>query len=197
MTELIMVTGGAKSGKSAYAEDQLTALRRVGYVATGVLFQDDAEMARRIKRHQDRRSKTWATCEQYRNVGALLTENSFDGYLIDDATMLTTNLFFDAIKERAQASHEADWDVVIEALTATELTALTTMILAEWHQVLSGASAVSGPVIIVTNEVGLSLVPATKQARVLRDLYGEVNQQIAAAATHVTMVVSGLPLQLK
>lgn len=197
MAQLTMVTGGSKSGKSVYAEQQLDPNQHICYIATGVMFQDDVEMARRIKHHQERRSSQWTTREQYEHVDQLFGDAHLDAYLLDDATMLTTNLFFKKVGERAAGLHEGNWDKVINAMSTNDVDDLDKQITTEWRQILAAIEQAAGRVFIVTNEVGLGLVPATKEGRILRDLYGEINQLIAASATHVVFVVSGIPVSVK
>ncbi|WP_125580386.1 bifunctional adenosylcobinamide kinase/adenosylcobinamide-phosphate guanylyltransferase [Levilactobacillus cerevisiae] len=197
MGRLTLITGGAKSGKSAFAESQCPADQSVCYVATGVVKHPDAEMQLRIKRHQQRRPAQWVTAERYRQVDDLLATDPYRDYLVDDATMLTTNLFYDLVADLATAQQDPDFDHVLAQASREDLAHIRKQILDEWQRIIQVVATHDIHVIVVTNEVGLGIVPATLQTRLLRDLYGEVNQRLARAATAVTFVVSGLPQRLK
>lgn len=191
---LIFVLGGAKSGKSEFAENLYSRDQRVCYIATGVVKNPDGEMQLRIRRHQARRSAKWTTAEQYQNVDQLIANQRLDGYLLDDAIMLVTNLFYDAVL--AKTTPDAIDDYLATA-SADELAALRQLIIDSWTKILQAQAATRQSMVIVSDEVGLGVVPATKQTRILRDLYGEVNQLIAKQADNVYFVVSGIPQKIK
>lgn len=191
---LTLVLGGAKSGKSEFAESLYSRDQRVCYIATGVVKNSDGEMQLRIKRHQARRSSKWTTAEQYRGVADLIIKHPLDGYLLDDAIMLVTNLFYDDVLTRTSAEKI---DEYLSTATMDEFARLRHMILHEWGKILQVQAATGQSMVIVSDEVGLGVVPATKQTRVLRDLYGEVNQLIAKQAENVYFVVSGIPQKIK
>lgn len=196
-SQLVLVTGGAKSGKSVFAEQSLSDESRVCYIATGVMTQPDPEMQLRIKTHQKRRAeKNWATEERYQNVGAFIMANHYDSYLLDDATMLITNLFYDRATQLAADRH-LDVDETIEQMTSDDIDGLSQQIFDAWDQIVEALHATNQSMVVVTNETGLGIVPATKQTRILRDIYGQVNQRLAQAADHVYFVISGLSQQLK
>jgi adenosylcobinamide kinase/adenosylcobinamide-phosphate guanylyltransferase len=161
-----LVLGGARSGKSAYAERLIGA--RGLYLATSEA--GDAEMAERIRKHRERRGPGWETVEEPLDVaGALACNTSADRpILVDCLTLWLSNLM------------AADRDVDGEIRMLTDR--------------LSGLLT---PVVLVSNEVGLGLVPSTPLGRAFRDHAGRVNQQIAAAADRVVFVAAGLPLTLK
>lgn len=164
---IALVTGGARSGKSAQAEHLARAqAARHGlpliYIATAQPRDD--EMADRIRLHQDRRGAGWLTLEEPRDLAGALRRTDGQGVrLVDCLTLWLANAFEDA-----------DMD----ALCAT-LAQQTT------------------PVILVTNELGLGIVPADAATRRFRDLHGWMNQAVAAIADEVWMAVCGLPLRLK
>lgn len=191
---LTFVLGGTKSGKSKFAEAQFRAEQHICYVATGVSQHPDAEMQLRIQRHQARRSQYWETAEQYRDLAQLVRNQKMDGYLIDDLTMLITNCFYELVLAQTEPEQ---LDQYLEHLTWDKLQSLTDQLLAEVQALLAAQCQTEQAMVIVSDEVGLGIVPATKQARLLRDLYGEANQLVAQAAEHVYLVVSGLPQQLK
>ncbi len=199
MGKLTLVTGGAKSGKSAFAEAHFSRHQIIGYIATGIMFKDDPEMGLRIKKHQSRRSPKWGTAELNQNIGQFLLTHQYQGYLLDDATMLSTNLFYQLIGEQMSEpiTSGSAVDHAIDQLTLDEIDDLQGKILAAWQDIILAASKIEPELVVVTNEVGLGIVPATKQTRLLRDIYGLVNQKLAEAADEVDLVVSGIPVKIK
>lgn len=164
---IIMVTGGARSGKSRLAEGLVDGLGgpRI-YIATAEA--GDAEMADRIDRHRLRRGADWQTLESPRDLVAALTATEGQGVrLIDCLTLWLANILDTTRPEAAVAE-----------LCAT---------LARQHS----------PVVLVTNELGLGIVPDNALARRFRDQHGWMNQAVAEVADQVWMAVSGLPLRLK
>jgi adenosylcobinamide kinase / adenosylcobinamide-phosphate guanylyltransferase len=165
--KLTFVIGGARSGKSRYAESLTAALPPPWtYVATAEAL--DAEMLERIGAHRARRGSQWRTIEASRDLAAALTASATTPVLIDCLTLWLSNLMLAG----------AD----IEAETA------------RLEQVLDAAKA---PVILVANEVGSGIVPEHALGRKFRDLQGVLNQRIAVRADRVVLVVAGLPLVLK
>lgn len=168
MTSLL-VLGGARSGKSRYAQRRAeqTGLKPL-FVATAQPF--DAEMEQRIARHRDERGSGWQTCEAPIDLPSAIQNNTAPDtiILVDCLTLWTSNLML--------ADHDID--------AATDL-------------LVSTIATASGPIIFVSNEVGLGIVPDNPLARRFRDAAGIVNQRIAAAADEVQYLVAGLPLPLK
>jgi len=168
MTSLF-VLGGARSGKSRYA--QLRAESLTGdlvYIATAQAF--DAEMEERITRHRADRGPRWSTLDVPLDLPAAILSNAAPGrvLLVDCLTLWTSNLMF----------AERDLDAETEALA-------------------SAVAQATGPVLLVANEVGLGIVPDNALARRFRDAAGRINQAIAAAADEVQFIAAGLPLRLK
>ena len=164
---LTLVLGGARSGKSRYAESLVTALPAPWiYVATAEAR--DAEMAERIAAHQARRGAGWRTLETPRDVVGALTAHGTTPVLVDCLTLWLANALLAS----------ADVDAEIERLEAA----------------LEQASA---PLVLVANEVGFGIVPDNALGRRFRDLQGLLNQRIAARADRVVLVVAGLPLTIK
>lgn len=193
-SQLTLVLGGAKSGKSEFAEGLYSRKQRVCYIATGVVKHPDGEMQLRIRRHQARRSKKWSTSERYRGIDQLIASHPLDGYLLDDATMMVTNLFYDYLKQKTDPEQ---FDQYLVSCSADEINDVRTLILDSWRKIISAQKAHHQSLVVVSDEVGLGVVPATKQTRVLRDLYGEVNQLLAKAADRVYFVVSGIAQKIK
>lgn len=193
-SSLTFVLGGAKSGKSEFAEHLCSRNKRICYIATGVVKNPDGEMQLRIQRHQTRRSNKWITREQYQHVDELINNSQQDGYLLDDAIMLVTNLFYDLVLEKTTPEKIDDY---LESASSQEIATIREKILENWKKILAAVRVSEQSMVIVSDEVGLGVVPATKQTRILRDLYGEVNQLIAKEADSVYFVISGIAQKLK
>lgn len=193
-SSLTFVLGGAKSGKSEFAEHLYSRKERICYIATGVVKNPDGEMQLRIQRHQARRSNKWITREQYQHVDELINNSQQDGYLLDDAIMLVTNLFYDLVLAKTSPKKIDDY---LESVSSQEIATIREKILSNWEKILGAVRVNNQSMVIVSDEVGLGVVPATKQTRILRDLYGEVNQLIAKEADNVYFVISGIAQKLK
>jgi adenosylcobinamide kinase/adenosylcobinamide-phosphate guanylyltransferase len=171
-----LVLGGARSGKSRYAESLLRGHPTVTYVAPGpVPDGSDPEWAERVSRHQARRPATWATLETAELAGVIRTADH--PLLIDCLSTWLTHLIddIDAWEDRGRAASH------LEKETARLLDAL-------------GSTKVD--VVLVTNEVGCSLVPGTASGRMFRDDLGRLNAAVSAASNHVALVVAGRVLDL-
>ncbi|WP_323081693.1 bifunctional adenosylcobinamide kinase/adenosylcobinamide-phosphate guanylyltransferase [Limosilactobacillus reuteri] len=193
-SSLTFVLGGAKSGKSKFAEHLYSRKERICYIATGVVKNPDGEMQLRIQRHQARRSNKWITREQYQYVDELINNSQQDGYLLDDAIMLVTNLFYDLVLAKTSPEKIDDY---LESASSQEIAIVREKILSNWKKILAAVRVNNQSMVIVSDEVGLGVVPATKQTRILRDLYGEVNQLIAKEADNVYFIISGIAQKLK
>lgn len=193
-SSLTFVLGGAKSGKSEFAEHLYSRKERICYIATGVVKNPDGEMQLRIQRHQARRSNKWITREQYQHVDELINNSQQDGYLLDDAIMLVTNLFYDLVLAKTSPEKIDDY---LESASSQEIATVREKILSNWKKILAAVRVNNQSMVIVSDEVGLGVVPATKQTRILRDLYGEVNQLIAKEADNVYFIISGIAQKLK
>jgi adenosylcobinamide kinase/adenosylcobinamide-phosphate guanylyltransferase len=169
--EIILITGGARSGKSRYAEARAATLggRRL-YIATAE--SKDEEMTRRINAHKARRASSWQTVEEpLKLTEALLARNhQVDCALVDCLTLWLSNLLL------AGAASDVEKKVgeLVETLPRLNFN-----------------------LILVTNEVGSGIVPENPLAREFRDLAGWANQQLAAAAHEVVLTVAGVPLIVK
>lgn len=173
MGRLAFITGGARSGKSSYAQRRCEDLPGpLLYVATARV--EDAEMDDRVKLHQQVRGPRWTTLEEPLLLAEKIPEtiNSESAILLDCLTLWLSNQLFASAGEAGPVLREAD------LLLATLVT-------------------LSIPVFIVSNELGSGIVPEHRLARDFRDLAGTVNQRFAAAAHEAWLVASGLPLRLK
>ena len=194
MAKIVLVTGGARSGKSAFAEEQLADRERVCYIATGLPRGEDPEWQERIRLHQERRPASWTTQEQYAGLADWLREQSHPVYLLDCATLLTSNRLFDLI-----AQHFPDKLELTEErfLSRQEQSFLLQLLEEEWQELLSTIRQTDAECWIVTDEVGLGIVPETRLGRFFRDVQGKINQQIAKEASEAYLVICGLAQQLK
>lgn len=172
--KLVLVLGGARSGKSRFALRLASQLgERVLYVAPARAL--DAEMRERIERHRKERPSSWRTLESPESLGTAIKQELLDAQvvLIDCITLLLSNLMGDTEGKLEQRAIEE-----IEELMAC----------------YQGASA---HFILVSNEVGMGLVPPYPLGRAFRDLLGAVNQRLAERADIVYLMVAGIPLRLK
>lgn len=194
MAKIVLVTGGARSGKSAFAEEQLADREEVCYIATGLPRGEDPEWQERIRLHQERRPASWTTQEQYAGLADWLREQSHPVYLLDCATLLTSNRLFDLI-----AQHFPDKLELTEEnfLSRQEQSFLLQLLEEEWQELLSTIRQTDAECWIVTDEVGLGIVPETRLGRFFRDVQGKINQLIAKEASEAYLVICGLAQQLK
>jgi len=184
--KITFITGGARSGKSKFAEKQaLKTGKKVIYLATAQSL--DEEMAHRIRVHQQRRPSSWTTVEEPRYLSRVLKDieinkkyDSFDIVLVDCLALLVSN-----------------WLPLEKALNTAIWENLRADLLNEINDMISRMKTMQKDFIIVSTEVGLGIVPEYPLGRLYRDLLGEVNQIVAASADEVYFMVSGLPLKLK
>ncbi len=166
-----LVTGGVRSGKSRHAESLLAGTALVRYVAPGPIV-DDADWQTRIDAHRARRPVTWQTHESGDLAAALSTT---DSVLVDCLGTWLTRLVDEARL----------WEAPVEHITAYVEEAVEVAM-----------AAMREHVVLVTNEVGLGIVPEHRSGRVFRDLLGSVNQRFGAAVDEVHLVVAGRVLRL-
>jgi adenosylcobinamide kinase/adenosylcobinamide-phosphate guanylyltransferase len=179
--ELVLILGGARSGKSSHAERlaaELSSGQGVLYVATAQAWDD--EMRARIAKHQADRPASWRTVEAPTGAGAAAAaaRRGEPVVLLDCLTLLTSNVVI----------------ALPEGATAQEAEAAA---LAEAQGILDAFRAGDATWILVSNEVGLGIVPPYPLGRLYRDALGRVNQKLAAAADRVVFMVAGLPMGVK
>lgn len=170
-----LVLGGARSGKSGYAEGLLAAEPDVTYVATAADRPDDAEWQERVRLHQVRRPAGWRT-EEGADLPALLTAAS--GPVLVDCISLWLTGVLDACD---------CWTDPAGLATARD----------SYDELLEAWSATQARTVLVSSEVGWGVVPSSSSGRLFRDELGRLNAALAAAADEVVLVVAGLPLRLK
>ena len=169
LRQITLVLGGARSGKSAFAEGLVeTASPTRLYIATGQAW--DEEMRERIASHQSRRGQGWETIEAPLDLAQALAENVRPDrpVLVDCLTLWVTNLML--------GEHD---------------------IARAFDELLATLGRLNGPVVFVSNEVGLGIVPDNAMARAFRDHAGRLHQLIASLADDVYFVTAGLPLKMK
>ena len=184
MGKIIYITGGARSGKSNLAETiSLNNYKTRTYLATAIPYDD--EMIDRIDKHLIQRGKDWKTIEGYKNISKLLEGKiETDVVLLDCLTNMVSNLLLD---------NHVDWD----AVTPLEVNEMEDKIMLEIENLLNCINLYSGDFIIVSNELGMGLVPSYPLGRYFRDISGRINQRIANESHEAYMVVSGLKVRLK
>lgn len=185
---MILVTGGARSGKSALAEriaQQIAQDKsgRVLYIATSLVM--DEEMAQRVEKHRQTRPNDWDTYEGYQDLSAVIAQRSgiYSVILLECITTMLSNLLFD--QAGAVPAEQMDF-MAIETALARQIDSL-----------LIACANSACEVVIVTNELGLGIVPENRLARHFRDIAGRVNQRLARQANEVHFVISGLDMRIK
>jgi adenosylcobinamide kinase/adenosylcobinamide-phosphate guanylyltransferase len=177
MAHIIFITGGARSGKSSFAETRALEFGApLGYLATAQMLDD--EMSERVKRHRERRGYEWHTIEEPLQLSQALAgcDGQYQCILVDCVTLWLSNLLFRS---------EESWEPCEERIQE-DVKSLTRTL----HGMVT-------PVILVSNEVGQGIVPDNRLARLFRDIAGVTNQALAEAADDVHVVISGIPLKLK
>ncbi len=172
-TKIYFITGGARSGKSGFAERLAHELEgKRAYIATAQAL--DPEMAARIEKHRKDRSKAWDTYEEPLAIAELLQKLSarhYDVALLDCLTLWLSNII----------AHTVDGDVIS----------------AHSEELIAAIRDFNGTLLIVSNEVGLGIVPDNPLARQFRDYAGLLNQKVAQVADEVYFTASGIPIKIK
>jgi adenosylcobinamide kinase / adenosylcobinamide-phosphate guanylyltransferase len=184
MGKITFITGGARSGKSSFAESLLRGKDDVLYIATALPF--DGEMEERIKKHREERNRSWKTVEAYKNLGRIIRNEASGSscILLDCLTIMVSNLM---------VINNINWERAgIDEARETEK-----MIETEVKMLIEGTVNFSGESLIVSNEIGMGVVPPTPLGRHFRDMAGRANQFVASKADEVYLLVSGIPLKIK
>jgi len=192
----ILILGGARSGKSSFAQQIAERLGgKVLFVATGKPLDD--EMALRIEEHKRERAKSWRTLEIDSKVGQRLEGQIGDVevVLLDCVTLLVSNILTGeggapfSSPSMGEDEGEGEND---EAISEAE-----NQVMAEIEELLECINRYKGIFIVVSNEVGLGLVPDNKLGRIYRDLLGKANQVLAQHASEVYFMAAGIPVKIK
>lgn len=194
MSLSVLVTGGARSGKSTFAEGLCSRLfkKNIVYIATAIAFDD--EMTERIKKHRQQRPSRWHTLEAYTELASRLNDLVegtgqsgkiiFDCVLLDCLTIMVNNFMMDTVD---------DWDNIAD----DQALAIETKIKSEIKALFNFCKQHDLHLVVVTNEVGMGIVPEYRSARYYRDIAGRLNQYAALLADEVYLCVSGIPLKIK
>ena len=179
----VLITGGARSGKSRFAQELAQKLGKpVLFVATAVA--GDEEMRLRIEEHRRARSTAWNTLEVTMHIGSQIIQKIGGArvVIIECIALLVNNVF-------SQYSHQTGEQI--------DATLIEENLIAEIKELIECIKQVDASFIIVTNEVGMGLVPVNGIGRLYRDLLGKVNQLLAEQVDEVYLMVAGLPVPVK
>lgn len=179
MPKITFILGGARSGKSSYAQKLgEESGKSVTFLATAQAY--DEEMSARIKKHQSDRPQHWQTLEIQTDVASHVDEIKSEIVILDCITLLASNLMMQFVKD----------DIVVEEKFMKAMQN-------ETQNLVSAMRESKRDWIIVSNEVGLGLVPPYPMGRVYRDLLGRANQCLANEANEVLLMVAGIPMKVK
>ncbi|MGC6744803.1 bifunctional adenosylcobinamide kinase/adenosylcobinamide-phosphate guanylyltransferase [Escherichia coli] len=175
---MILVTGGARSGKSRHAEALIGDSSQVLYIATSQILDD--EMAARIEHHRQGRPAHWRTVERWQHLDELIHAdiNPHEAVLLECVTTMVTNLLFDYGGDKDP--DEWDYQAMEQAINA------------EIQSLIAARQRCPAKVVLVTNEVGMGIVPESRLARHFRDIAGRVNSSWPLRQNEVWLVVSGI-----
>lgn len=177
---ICLVTGGARSGKSTFAESIYNDKEDVVYIATSRIY--DEEMNERISLHKKSRPSLWRTFEGNYNLSSSI--GAEQNYLLDCITVLSSNIMFDITKDLEYIDYKLQKEV-------------EDTIIYEVKNLIDELNEKGFNLVIVTNEVGDSIVPEHHISRVFRDIQGRVNQQLAKLSDKVYLVCCGIPVKIK
>ena len=187
---LIYVTGGAKSGKSMFAEELLLGMNNGNqkniYLATSIVF--DEEMKSKVALHKERRQDKWITAESYKNFSEtlkdVLSDERKNNMLVDCLTNMISNIIFE--------EQDINWDKPSEK----DFEKCNISVEKQVNELINVINRFENTV-IVSNELGMGIVPSYPLGRYFREIAGKMNQKIAEIADEVYFVVSGIPMKIK
>ena len=177
--KIVLITGGARSGKSVFAEQYAAAQTgRVAYIATAQIY--DQEMQTRVALHRERRPSNWQTYEAPYDADQAIIEaaKAANVILFDCLTLYTSNML---LSPTAPADPQEKFVYILEQI----------------DKLIDSSRRSQSTILFVTNEVGMGIVPDNALARQYRDIAGMVNQKMAACADEVYLVISGIPVEIK
>lgn len=183
---VILVTGGARSGKSNFAEKTVASMGgNIAYIATAIPL--DEGMEDRIKKHRESRPSEWTTFEIYKDIYKSIDEIAMnhDTLILDCVTIMITNLMFEDLS--------IDWDKV----SRSEIDKIEKEILNQISLLIDNIKKFKLNAVLVTNELGMGIVPENRLSRIYRDIAGRINQFIASNCDSVYLTVSGIPIKIK
>lgn len=182
MGKVILVTGGSRSGKSTFAEKLLEDKDDVLYIATAIVT--DKEMEKRVENHKKRRNINWGTYEGFKGLDKVIKQDKHKYIMLECIGTMVTNFMFDK---------EYDFDTISQE----QIAEISKEIKLEVEKMLIIAKESDKELIIVTNEVGWSLVPEYRLGRIFSDILGHLNQYIGSLSDEAYLVACGFPLKLK
>ncbi len=168
LTRTTLILGGARSGKSLFAENILKNYEQKTYLATAVAR--DSEMKKRVEKHRARRGPSWQTIEESIDITNVISTHGEKGVplLLDCLTLWAMNLLSAGLDHHQEVKRLSDT-----------------------------LERIPGPVVMVSNEIGLGVIPETKLSRLFVDLQGDINQAVAEVSDRVIFVAAGLPIVMK
>ena len=184
--KIVLVTGGARSGKSTFGEQYIAELaERIAYIATAIPF--DEEMKSRILHHRDSRPQNWTTVEKYFEIDRILPSVAVDhdGIILDCVTLMVSNMMLEA--------PDVDWSQP----DPEKINEIQEAALSHARAIMDALRAAGLSGVLITNEIGMGIVPENPMARAFRDIAGRVNQTLAALSDEVWLLVSGIPVKIK
>ena len=184
MGKITLVSGGMRSGKSTFAEQALKDETSILYIATSMITDD--EMEERVRLHKERRGSKYHTHEGHTHLDQVVKASNESASLFECMGTFITNRMFDILGNRA-----------IEVLSRDDIRDIENLIVDEVEKLLKEMKNTDKINIIITNEVGLTLISEYKLSRVFTDILGRVNQLIASIADDVYFVISGIPMKIK
>lgn len=194
---LIYVTGGAKSGKSKFAEDLLLSLnngkQKNIYLATSLVF--DEEMEIKVNLHKERREDKWITVESYKNFFKTL-KSTFVEIKSQEETIFKNNILVDCVTNMVSNIIFENININWDSPTKEELQQCDERVKKELKELIEVSKNYEN-VVIVSNELGMGIVPVTPLGRYFREIAGKMNQYVAQKADEVYFVVSGIPMKIK
>ncbi len=185
MSNIVLVTGGARSGKSNFAESLcIKQNNKTAYIATSIPFDD--EMKNRVKKHQQSRPSDWKTYEIYKDIFSIIEELNLNHntVIMDCVTLMVNNLMF-------------TYGIDVDNATSEQLNELEEYIKNQTIKLLEEVKKTDLYFVIVSNEIGMGIVPENKLSRIYGDFVGRANQLIAKYSDEVYFVVSGIPMKVK
>lgn len=182
MSKITLVTGGTRSGKSSFGEKLLKEYDDVTYIAT--LIAVDDEMKERVRKHRESRNQMWNTIEGYNDLYLKISYIKEKYIMLECIGTMITNLIFDQY-------------IDVDDLRKDEINKLEESIANQVSLLIHEIKKNDKNVVIITNEVGFSLVSEYKLGRIFTDILGRVNQMLARESDEVYLVACGLPMRLK
>lgn len=174
------ITGGARSGKSTFAEELYKDRKDVVYIATAKIW--DQEMEERVRLHQETRPREWRTFEGNYDLHKAVGNEKY--YLLDCLTVLTSNIMFDLSGQLDYIDYDLQGKI-------------ENTVLKEVENLIKKINDKGYDLSLVSNEVGYSIVPDNHVSRVFRDIQGRINQKVASLCHEAYLVVAGIPVKIK